>query len=230
MYLGKKLALSSKLLNRIETKTFHAIINARGDGFDTDSYVQGIQLLFPFWKDRINLFPTYYYFRNIQNIPDGFDTFKIDYKLLHLGSTIQLTADAKLNMELDAYMNLEDYANNDSIPSSLKDEKNALFLALSYGRLKQKGDWRVKVIAAHLQRFAAVDFLAQNDWARWDYSNFGSPDGRLTNLNGVEVAGRYLLDENISLTLKFYQEEQLVTLTDNKENGSRVRFDLDIKF
>ena len=81
-----------------------------------------------------------------------------------------------------------------------------------------------------LQKFSAVDFLAQNDWARWDYSSSGSPDGRLTNFNGIELVAGYKISGKISLKMKYYFVEQLIPLTSNKENGSRIRLDLDVKF
>ena len=75
----------------------------------------------------------------------------------------------------------------------------------------------------------AVDFLAQNDWARWDYSSFGSPDGRLTNYKGFELVGSYMLQDNMKFTIKYYWVEQLVPLGDFLETGQRIRFDIDIK-
>tara|TARA_Y100000385_G_scaffold14347_1_gene14638 strand:+ start:2748 stop:3017 length:270 start_codon:yes stop_codon:yes gene_type:complete len=83
---------------------------------------------------------------------------------------------------------------------------------------------------AKLQKFSAVDFLAQNDWVRWDYSSSGSPDGRLTNFSGIELVAGYKINEKVSLKMKYYFVEQLIPLTNNKENGSRIRLDLDVKF
>ena len=101
---------------------------------------------------------------------------------------------------------------------------------LKYGAQKKKGDVQFTATYTYLQRYAAVDFMAQNDWARWDYSSFDSPDGRVTNFNGVELVAKYMITKKIKLTGKYYLVEQLVPFGITEETGSRFRLDLDIKF
>ena len=71
--------------------------------------------------------------------------------------------------------------------------------------------------------------MSQNDWARWDYSYFGSPDGRLTNFNGIELVAGFMIDKKISLKMKYYLVEQIIPYGVTKETGSRIRLDLDVK-
>ena len=82
----------------------------------------------------------------------------------------------------------------------------------------------------YLERYSAVDFIAQNDWARWDYSNQGSPDGRLTNYKGIEFIAAYKLNKNMKLTMRYFKVEQLKAYGSALENGDRIRFDIDIWF
>ncbi len=70
---------------------------------------------------------------------------------------------------------------------------------------------------AKLQKFSAVDFLAQNDWARWDYSSSGSPDGRLTNFNGIELVAGYKISGKISLKMKYYFKSHIRTVSRRKD-------------
>jgi len=70
--------------------------------------------------------------------------------------------------------------------------------------------------------------MAQNDWARWDYSSFDSPDGRLSNLQGVELVAAYSINKKITLVAKYYSVQQLVSVTDFRENGQRFRIDIDM--
>ena len=107
-----------------------------------------------------------------------------------------------------------------------------LFLSasLSYGQLKERKDWLLMCTYANLGRFAAVDYFAQNDWARWDYSGQGSPDGRLTNFQGMRVTAGYAIRKNFVLKLNYYKVAQLVSQGATKETGDRIRLDLDIKF
>ncbi len=87
-----------------------------------------------------------------------------------------------------------------------------------------------KASFAYLQQFAAVDIFAQNDWARWDYSSVGSPDGRLTNMMGIELVAAFVIIKNLTLKVKYYKVRQLVPYGVALENGDRIRFDIDIKF
>jgi len=228
-FLKKKFAFENSFIDNFNISAGHFIINSMGASFDKDSYFSGAQISCSLKNERIFLFPSFYLFNNISNIPDGNGTFKLNYAIIHLGTRIQVSK-APLFVEFDFYSNLEDYSSNDSISNTLSDQTSGFVSAISYGKLNTRGDWNFKLTHAYLQQFSAVDFLAQNDWARWDYSSFGSPDGRLTNLQGIEVVASYLLEKNIKLTTKFYQVEQLIKNGVEEENGSRIRFDVDIKF
>lgn len=104
-----------------------------------------------------------------------------------------------------------------------------MVIDLGYGSLKKKGDYFLKASYARLEQYAIVDIMAQNDWARWDYTAFGAPDGRLSNYQGMELVASFQLDKKTSLTVKYYLVEQLVAYGKMLETGSRIRFDLDIK-
>ena len=176
------------------------------------------------------LFPSLYIFKNIPNIPDGNNTFLIDYSIAHIGTKIKVLNKMPLNIEFDYYRNLKDYNNNNSIPNNFKKQKNGYVIGLKYGNLSSKGDWLFSTSYAMLQQFSVVDFLSQNDWARWDYSSSGSPDGRLTNFNGIELVAGHKIDKKINLKIKYYFVKQKIPFGVAKENGNRVRLDLDIKF
>ena len=164
------------------------------------------------------------------DIPDGGGTYAFNYSIGHLGSKFKILKKPELQLEVDYYHNFEDYSSNDSIPANLSDERDGLTVGLSLGSLKRKGNYLIKLTYAYLERYSAVDYYAQNDWARWDYSNFDSPDGRLTNLWGLELVTSYMVTDNIKLTMKYYHVNQLVAYGIEKENGDRIRFDIDIKF
>lgn len=228
--LKKKISLNSTIINKLNVTTSHFIVSSSGKTLDKDGFFQGYQLHTSMFSDRFNIFPSFYYFKNIENIPDGAGTYLIDYSIFHVGTKTTLTTNSKLMFEFDYYYNLNNYNKNDSITNSFKNEKTGYTTALSYGKLKNKGDWQAKITYNFFQRYAAVDFFAQNDWARWDYSNYNSPDGRLTNFQGIEIVGGYMLENKISLKVKYYIVEQLKAYGISKENGNRIRFDIDIKF
>lgn len=229
VFLRKVFDVSGSFIEKLEVNGGHFIINTRGSSFEEDSYFQGFQISTSFLENNIEIYPSVYLFKNIQNIPDGAATFFFDYSILHLGTTIKPFRRNNLSAEFDYYRNLEDYRTNDSIAPAFKNQKNGWVAGVSLGRSKKKKDLRAKLTYMQMQRYAAVDFLAQNDWARWDYSSFGSPDGRLTNYKGFELVGSYMLQDNMKFTIKYYWVEQLVPLGDFLETGQRIRFDIDIK-
>lgn len=230
LFLSKSFKIKSAPLDSMALKAGHFIISTAGQLLGNDCYFQGYQAYFNFFNNRLELFPSLYLFRHVPNIPDGNETFEINYSILHTGLILNPLKTNLLKAEFDYYYNFDQKKTNDSIPANLKNQNSGIIIGLKYGNLKQKGTWMIKTSYALMQKYAAVDFLAQNDWARWDYTLFGSPDGRLTNFNGIEVVIAYKLSQKISLKAKYYLVEQLVPINTSKETSNRVRLDLDIKF
>ena len=112
----------------------------------------------------------------------------------------------------------------------MRDQRQGLVASVRMGKLKKKGDWKARITYTRLERFAAVDFLAQNDWARWDYSSQGSLDGRLTNYKGLELMLGYMITDNIKVNSRYFMVEQLIPYGPFTETGQRIRFDVDIGF
>ena len=221
---------NSNIIDNINLKGGHYIIATSNKSFDKDSYFQGFQISASFFDKRISLFPSFYYFKNIPDIPDGNDNFYINYSILHIGSKFKIIKDIPLYSEFDYYKNSQDYNGNDSIPNNLKNQKSGFVIGLKYGDFLNIRDWLFTATYTKLEKFSAVDFLAQNDWARWDYSSSESPDGRLTNFSGIELAAGYKIDKKVNLKVKYYFVEQIIALGNSLENGSRIRLDIDIKF
>ncbi len=230
VFASKKLTFSSKWIRELSLKLGHFILSANGAGFKEDNFFQGIQLYSLHGQNRLQLFSAFYRAVHTPNIPDGGETYWINYSFLHFGGRLAILPRAQFYLETDYYLNLEDYSKNDSIPSMLKDQKQGLILALGLGQLKEKGDWMIKLTYTHLERYAAIDFMAQNDWTRWDYSAYGSPDGRLTNFKGWEIAAGYALGPNAKLKMRFFLVEQLIPYGITTETGTRIRFDLGMGF
>jgi hypothetical protein len=230
IHINKKIPLNSRWMDHLTINAGHFIMNSRGGAFKNDSYLQGFQIISQQFNDRVSIWPTLYLLRNIQNIPDGAKTHFLNYSILSIGGYIKLSKSPLVKVEMDWYNNLENYSANDSIPQNLQGQKKGISMAFSYGELSSKGDWFVELTYASLQRYSALDFMAQNDWARWDYSSYNSPDGRLTNFEGVEFTIGTSIKDNIALKMKYYFVQQLVALGAFKENGQRIRFDIDVRF
>lgn len=214
--------------NTISLSAGHFIVRASNASFKKDSYVQIAQMKTSFFGNKLQMFPTIYSFKNMPDIPDGEETFFLDYLIVHYGLKIKIVERKNLIAKFDYYYNVSNY-DELNIDEALRDEKQGVVFALEYGALKQKKDWFFGATYSVLERFAAVDYMAQNDWARWDYSAFNSPDGRLTNFRGIELVAGYMIQKNMSLKTKFYLVEQIVPYGIATETGTRIRFDLDIR-
>lgn len=230
VFVKSTFPVNSSVLNEVSLSGGHFIVLASGEALEKDGYFEGFQASFNFYDNKLKLFPSLYVFKNMPDIPDGAATFVFDYTIFSVGGKLKLSNEPLIYFDADYYSNLEDYQNNPNIPNNLKNETQGFVSGLSYGELKQRGDWFFKLTYNYLERYAAVDFLTQNDWARWDYSNFDSPDGRLTNYKGVEFVTAYKLNKSMNLVMKYYLVEQLVPYGNALENGNRIRFDLDVRF
>ncbi len=229
VYLGTPFGKINELVSDMEAGIGHFILNTAGRSFADDSYMQTAQVNATF-HEKLRIFPAWYIFRNIPDIPDGKGSYLIDYSIFHIGAGYRALPAGPLAVAFDFYYNTEDYAKHDSVPSELDDQVQGWSAGIGYGKLEAAGDWMFQATYASMERYAAVDFMAQNDWARWDYSSKGSPDGRLTNMRGIELLAGLQLDEGIRLKLKFYTVEQIIVTGLSRENGSRIRLDLDISF
>jgi hypothetical protein len=228
--ISGKLDVNGELLETLEITTGHFIIAANGTSLSNDSYFEGFQIASSHWNKRIKIFPSFYFFHKMPDIPDGNENYYFDYSILHIGTSAEIIKKPAVSIGIDYYQNLENYSKNDSIPLSLREQKEGIVVGAGIGNLKEKGDWNAVVTYTYLQRYAAVDFLSQNDWARWDYSSQGSADGRLTNFKGFEFMAGYKLGKSMDLKIRYFMIDQIVPYGPSKETNSRVRLDFNIGF
>ena len=220
----------TKILDELNMSAAHFVIKSNNSDFLNDAYMQVAQIEFKMLDNKLSLFPGFYYFHQLGNIPDQKHQYLLDYKILHLGSELNISKKQDIRLSAEAYINMSNYDNRSEIPMQLRDQKNGFVITAKYGKLKKKGDFIVDLYYAYLERFAIVDYFAQNDWARWDYSSFDANGSRLSNFHGVELRIGYAFKEKFNLILRAYQVEQLVAEGLNTENGSRLRLDLNIGF
>ena len=230
VFISGLFPFENSLINSLKINAGHFILASSGSTFDQDQYLQGIQVVTMHWDDRLTLFPSFYYFHQMPNIPEGNETFNLDYSLLHIGAKAKIIEKPYVEVGLDYYYNFENLNRYDSIPQAFKNQKNGVIASVNLGKLKAPGDWAVGTTFSYIEKYAIVDFFAQNDWVRWDYSSYGSPDGRLSNFKGLELNAAYLIRKNFRLKVRYFMVDQLIPLGASKETGNRIRLDLDIGF
>jgi hypothetical protein len=229
IFFEHNLNFKLQTIEKISFKGSHYILSSNGKSILSDAYFQGIQTSIYFRNQRFLVFPSLYILRNIPNIPDGNHSFNLDYSIFHLGAKLKLLKSEKLFIDFDIYQNFEDYKLNSNVSNTFEEEKTGYSIGIQYGILKNTKDWKFKLTYTSMQKYATLDYMAQNDWARWDYSTFDSPDGRLTNFNGIEAVAGYSLSKKINIIAKYYIVNQLVPVGLFEETGQRIRIDLNVK-
>lgn len=225
----KVFLLDFKYFDQIKLIGGHFILGSNDGTLSNDAYLQGFQTSLEALDNRIKFFPSIYIFRNIPNVPDGSHTALIDYSIFHLGAKLKFLKNKKLSITLDYYKNIQDYSMNADIDSEFSDQTTGVTLGAKYGAIEVKNDWLIQLTYANLERYAILDYMAQNDWARWDYSAFNSPDGRLSNYQGIEFVTAYAITNKINLVSKYYMVNQLLPFGTSKETGQRIRFDINVR-
>ncbi len=125
-----------------------------------------------------------------------------------------------------------DYMKNTrSYASSLFNSKqtSGYVAHLKVGQLKEKGDWLAAYYFAHIEKFAVVARLAQDDWLRWGTAT----DTRSSNFEGHEIRLAHALGPKLNLVARLYLVEGIQPENDTasaKEDGARFRIDLNIGF
>ncbi len=224
--LSKSINIENGVLDKIRFTVGHFILSSRDRSFIDDSYFQGAQISVFSHKEMMQVSAAIYQLSNIPNIPDGAASFDLAYSILHLRSKCSFS---NVSFDFDLYYNAKDYNSNLDIAQEFRDQKLGYTLGVQYGDLLSSQAWMYRLTYAYLERYSILDYMAQNDWARWDYSSDSSPDGRLTNFRGIEAVVAYSITERCNLVMKYYTIKQLVPFGSYKENGQRIRFDLNIK-
>ena len=216
-------------ISEININAGHFIIKSNQASFAQDSYLQVIQADFRLLNNKINLFPSLSYFHQVGNIPDGKHSLLNDYSIFQFGSLFKIDQKEKLSICFDYFANLQDYSDSNLDYLHLSNQKTGYVVGIKYGESKNKGDLLFGLSYARIQKYAIVDYFAQNDWARWDYSSFDASGGRMSNFEGLEFTIKYTISESQNLVMRSFFVEELVTTGLQKEKGSRIRLDFNLK-
>ncbi len=208
----------------------HFIIRSSGKLFWDDAYFNGAQLVFKSPDTKLRIAPAFYNFRKLGNIPDQNGSYTLDYAIGQLSAEYNFKSELPLKIGAELYNNFVDYGKNDSVPLSMQSETFGWVINAKLGKTKAKGDWALWLYYANLEKYSIVDYFAQNDWARWDYSSTGSTGSKISNFRGIESRIIYTFGPKFNLTLRIYYTERLMKEGIANGRNSRARLDLNIKF
>ena len=153
------------------------------------------------------------------NKPDGNATFMLDYTIW--ASSLQYKVN-KFTLGLDYFSNLKNYDNNPNIDAVFKDQDTGYVGSVKYDFNK----FQLGYYYAHIEKYAVVDYLAQDDWVRWGNSDMT----RSSNFSGHEFRAVYKINSKFNMVLRAYFVDGLETTGTTLESGTRIRFDFNIKF
>ncbi len=222
--------IQSNTLSDLTINAGHFIIASNNETFDKDSYFDGLQLVSKFFGNTLKLYPGFFYFHQVADIPDGKGTFALDYKLLNAGLELAVLSRDRARIGLDFYKNFEELSKNEDVPLDFADQRTGYVVSIKLGKFSEANRWIFHLYYAYLEKYAIVDYFAQNDWARWDYSSVDATGSRLSNMKGFELKIGYAFNKKLNLIFRGYLVEQIKNEGAFAETGSRARLDLNFRF
>ena len=107
--------------------------------------------------------------------------------------------------------------NDFDVTDQYKDEKTAWVAQLSYGQLKQKGDFKLMLRQLYIERFGVIEEFAQNSTSRFATSNY----------KGYEFRARRQMGKNWWFGTRFADTKNIKADPDSglRETGRRFRIE-----
>jgi hypothetical protein len=183
-------------------------------------------------KIDINVAAGYFAFSNMPNLPDGTQNDTLDYGHFVVDAKVTIKSKIPVAIGGDMMLNTEDYRDDSLIVATgLEEDKMGFVVFAEVGSLKAKGNWLAAVYYAHIEKYAAVDYLAQDDWVRWGFPN-NATGTRSSNLQGPEFRLGYAFGPKFNILGRLYLVNGIspATPTSEKEAANRFRIDLNIGF
>lgn len=148
-----------------------------------------------------------------------------DYAIL--GNQFQIgreVAGIPVTFGFDTYANLKDYSPIDPDPFTAAnfDQDFGYILSVTFGELKEKGDFQVGYYYAHIETFAVNASYAQDDWVRWG----SATQTDSSDLKGHEFRLTYRVCPKLDVMARLYDVDAITSVQD----GMRFRLDFNYKF
>ncbi len=197
------------------------IANRSNKKFSDDGNIIIAQLIFePKIKDhKLTASSGFIFGNHLQNIPIPEGSFFMDYKIW--ASSIQYKRNHFI-FGADLYQNLENYADHPDMDDVYKDQKTGYVGSVKYSIKKFQFGYSY----AHIEKYAVIDYFAQDDWIRWGTPTFT----RSSNFKGHEFKARYHFNSQFNITFRSWFINGIVTTGNHLESGNRFRLDLNFKF
>ncbi len=118
----------------------------------------------------------------------------------------------------------QDVVYDDSTAPDFTDQKNGFVGTVSIGGMSKPKDWYLGVSYLYMEKYAAMDYFAQYDYARWASSN----------IKGPEFKAGYRINKFMKMQGRLFLTEEIKGLQGADPNytrsGNRFRLDLNFNF
>jgi len=149
----------------------------------------------------------------------------MDYAIWVAGARAIFKTSKPWSIGVDYMRNVENYA-----PTLFNEDQDTGYVfQVNLGQLKQRKDWLVGYYYAHIEKFAVVARLAQDDWLRWG----SGTDTTSSNFEGHEFRLAYAFGPSWNVMLRVYAVEGIELESPTAvalQDGKRARLDLNIAF
>lgn len=219
--------------SKFELRSLFSILQSNGANLGNDGFLFGAQLPFSYedreTKLQVEFNQTLHAFNNIRIRSDMPNT----YSPLFYYPAVKLTQPfrkSELYLVGEAFLQLKKLSPMDTLLLRYDNQRTGGMFKLGYIKETRTAKWETSLNYTYLPRYAAVDYLAQNDWARWNYEASGSPAASLTNIQGIEFAFTWHFSEKINLLFKYFNASRIrVPFGElNRESADRFRIDLNV--
>ncbi len=210
------------------------IINSSGKSLKRDRTLRAAQLLATQKSSHteLNVSTGFFQMDSLGNTPDGTASFPVNYhlsvtnaKFTYFMQKLPISIAGNLMKNLAELSGTEIKANNH------QDQKTGYTATLELGQLKAAKDFLFSVTYAHIEKYAVLDYFAQDDWMRWGFSG-GAGGTRGSNFKGFEFRAGYSFGPKCNLIARAYFIDGIAP---NKpgavlETNNRFRLDMNIGF
>lgn len=226
--IGGKLKAGDKIT--LKPTAGYFVIYSKGKGLEMDPSLKAGQLTVDVKTEKIEITAAsgYFSFKDMPNQNDATGTYALDYSMLNSGVKMNVKTKIPVSVGFDYMLNLEDYSDDTLISKVYRDQTSGYVASLNIGKLKNKKDFLIGYYYAYIPKLSVVDYLAQDDWVRWNYNN--ATGARSSNFTGHEIRLAYCLGPNFNIVARTFLTKGIVTTGKVLETGNRFRVDFDIKF
>lgn len=232
IYASYEYKVSSAL--KIKPAASFFVINSNGKSFQRDRTIKAFQLYANYKPglNELNISTGLFVIDSVGNTPDGTSSYLVNYhesfsNFKYIYGQWRIPVSVAANVILNLY----DLDNQGITENNLQDQKLGYSATLEIGKLKQAKDLQLAVTYAHIEKYALLDYFAQDDWMRWGFSG-GAGGTRGSNFKGFEFRAAYAFGPNCNLVARTYLIEGI---SPNKtgatiETNNRFRLDFNIGF